>query len=287
MKKIILILILSLPFLFIQLNAQTKPTENISQYKLPLKMELCGEKIPLDDPEIRERAEREFYLLLQQPGQIILYIKRAGKYFPMYEKIIKENNLPEDLKYLSVAESALFQARSAKDAVGLWQLMEGTARTLGLRVDNFVDERRHPLKSTIAAIKYLKQGFASHKSWISTLAGYNMGHTGVKNSLDYQDSDNYFELYLNEETSRFIFRILAIKEIMSNPDKYGFKISKSEIYQPEKTKIVKVNSAIDNISEWAQKNNSTYKDIKILNPWILGRSLPAPKSEPYEIMIFE
>ncbi|MCL5992006.1 MAG: lytic transglycosylase domain-containing protein [Bacteroidetes bacterium] len=176
-KYFFIITILSFVFSFSVLKAQNF-FSYLSSLKIPHQLEFCGEKIPLDIPEVKERAEREFYLLLQQPGQIILYIKRSGRYFPMYERIIKEKNLPDDLKYLSVAESALYMSRSSKGAVGLWQFMPGTARSYGLQVDDYVDERRQPEKSTDAALEYLKDGFNQHKSWLLSAAGYNISSTG-------------------------------------------------------------------------------------------------------------
>ena len=257
----------------------------ITDVKLPEKLELCGEEIPLDDPEVRERAEREFYMLIQQPGQIILYLKRAGRFFPMFDQIINENKMPADLKYLSVAESALYMARSAKDAVGMWQFMEATAKTMGLLVDEFVDERRHPEKSTRAAMKYLREGYQVNKSWLLTLAGYNMGHENITSSLQFQTVDNYFDLFLNEETSRFIFRIAIIKEIMENPSKYGFNLGSDEIYKPYKIKKEKVFESIQNLPSWSKSHGASYKDVKVLNPWILKTNLPKPAKGFYEIYL--
>lgn len=257
----------------------------LSQLNLPENLSFCGEEIPLYNDEVRERAEREFYLLLQQPGQIIIYFKRAGRYFPTFEKILKEKNLPNDLKYLAVAESALFMSRSGKEAVGLWQFMSETGKKMGLRIDDYVDERRNPEKSTRAALEYLKQGYnANNKSWILAAAGYNMGHTGVGNSLSFQDTDNFFDLFLNEETSRYIFRIAIIKEIMDNPQRYGINTNAFQTYKNEKTKVIKVSTGIENLNDWAKKQGTTYKYIKLLNPWILKQSLNAPKGF-YEIIV--
>jgi hypothetical protein len=219
------------------------------EYNFPTELSWCDEKVPLNNPEIRERAEREFYLLMQQHGQIILYIKRAGKYFPIYEKALKEANLPDDLKYLSVAESALYQSRSSKNAYGLWQFMEGTAKKYGLQVDKYVDERANVEKSTAAALKYLSNGKKTLGTWTLAAAGYNMGNTGVQNAMTKQGVNNYWDLFLNEETSRFIFRIILIKEIMKNPSKYGINILTDDKYSFGKTKIIKVNSKIDNLYE--------------------------------------
>jgi len=259
----------------------------ISTVKLPEDLSFCGERVPLEIAEVRERAEREFYLLLQQPGQIILYLKRSGKYFPIFDSIIKENNMPDDLKFLSVAESALYMSRSAKDAVGLWQFIPATAKSMGLIVNDDVDERRNPEKSTLAALKYLKSGFDAHKSWFLAAAGYNMGHENLGKHLDYQSKNNVFDLFMNEETSRYILRIVMIKEFMEHSERYGFKLSKEDFYKPDKMKIVQV-SIIENLAKWAEENGTTYKYVRLLNPWILNKYLPKhPKGGFYEVAIPE
>jgi hypothetical protein len=260
--------------------------EQIRMPALPDTVLLCGEQIPLDDAEIRERAEREYFLLLQDPGQVMLYLKRSGKYFPMYEKLLQEAGMPDDLKFLSVAESALYQSRSVKSALGLWQFMEGTGKSMGLQIDKFVDERCHPQKSTEAAIKYLKNGYRMHGSWISTLAGYNMGNFGVSESMKYQNALDYFSLYLNEETSRFVFRILAIKLVMTNPEIHGYYLAEKDYYKPDPTVTIDWPKSITDLSEWAKSQGTSYKNVKMLNPWILGRALPNPQSgKIWEIQI--
>ncbi len=288
MKKLILFLMfVSLVYCTSETEKQSgdKPLEAseffrfLSNVKLPEHLEWCGERIPLEIPEVRERAEREFYLLLQRPGQLILYIKRSGRYFPVFERIIKEKRMPDDLKYLSVAESALYMSRSSKGAVGLWQFIPSTARMHGLIVNNFVDERRNVEKSTKAAMEYLKQGYKKYKSWMMAAAGYNMGHSNLKFSADLQESRNYFDLFLNDETSRYIFRIVIIKELMINAAKYGLNIPDDEKYKPHKTRKIIVGEKIPNIAAWAKKNGTTYKYVKLYNPWILKRSLPKPPNK--------
>ncbi len=257
----------------------------ISTWKIPETLDFCGEAVPLDVPEVRERVEREFYVNLQTPGQIILYIKRSGRYFPLYERVMKEMNMPTDLRFLSVAESALFMARSTKDAVGLWQFMPATARAMGLVVNDWVDERRHPEKSTRAAMKYLKSGFDSNGSWTNAAAGYNMGHTGFGENIAYQNKKSFYDLYLNEETSRYILRIAVIKHIMLHAHDYGIIVPEEERYGRETTRTVRVSAPVDNLAQWALANGSSYKDVKLLNPWILGRKLPAPASGAWEISV--
>ena len=175
----------------------------VSQLELPDTLMLCDEVVDLTDPELRERAEREFLLLMQQTGQVLLYFKRSERYFPLYETYLKRFNLPDDLKFVSVAESALYMSRSSAGAEGLWQIMPATARSLGLRVDEYVDERRHPEKSTIAGLQYLSEGHKQFKSWALAIAGYNRGKNGIANDLNFQMKDKYTDLYLNEETSRY------------------------------------------------------------------------------------
>ena len=299
MKKILLILILGLFACTSrqEMSGQQDEQQNgnngvnffkyISSLKVPEKLDFCGERVPLEISEVRERAEREFYTLLQQPGQVILYLKRSGRYFPMFEENLKKQNMPDDIKYLAVAESALYMARSAKDAVGIWQFIPSTAMKMGLIVNELVDERRHPKKSTIAALKYLKSGYNEHKSWFLAAAGYNMGHENVEKHLNYQSTNDIFELFMNEETSRYILRIVIIKEIMQNAEKYGFRLNPEDIYKPDQVKIVKTR-AIENLSAWAKEQATTYKFVRLLNPWILQRNLPAmPGNQMYEIAVPE
>ncbi|MCB0702292.1 MAG: lytic transglycosylase domain-containing protein [Ignavibacteriae bacterium] len=257
----------------------------VSQLELPDTLMLCDEVVDLTDPELRERAEREFLLLMQQTGQVLLYFKRSERYFPLYETYLKRFNLPDDLKFVSVAESALYMSRSSAGAEGLWQIMPATARSLGLRVDEYVDERRHPEKSTIAGLQYLSEGHKQFKSWALAIAGYNRGKNGIANDLNFQMKDKYTDLYLNEETSRYYFRILIIKEIMKNPMKYGFDISKIRGYKDPEVKEIKVDSAINNVAQWANDNGTDYKTVKLLNPWILKRELNNPRNESYIIRV--
>lgn len=257
----------------------------LSKLRLPENLSFCGERVPLEIPEVRERAEREFYLNLQSPGQLILYAKRAGRYFPLFEKILKEEGVHEDLKYLSLAESALFMARSAKDAVGLWQFIPATGKRMGLQIDEYVDERRHPEKSTKAAAGYLRSGYKSSRSWTLAAAGYNMGHENLRENLEFQSKENFYDLYLNEETSRYILRIVIIREILGNAAKYGLNLDAADVYSPEKTQTIAWNDDIPGLAEWAAAHGTTYKDVKILNPWILKRSLPKPRDGAYQILV--
>jgi membrane-bound lytic murein transglycosylase D len=294
MNKLLLLIVITLLFSCSERKeaigqAQPDGQTNIqflSTVKLPEKLDFCGEAVPLNIDEVRERAEREFYVNLQQPGQIILYLKRAGRFFPIFEKILKDNDLPDDLKYIAVAESALYMSKSPKDALGIWQFIAETGKRMGLIVNEFVEERCNVEKSTRAAIKYLKQGFDLYKSWSMAAAGYNMGHPNLSDNVEFQDAKSFFDLYLNEETSRYMLRIVIIKEIMQNAEKYGFILKTEDLYKPERTNIIQCSSEVPNLAQWAKENGTTYKYVKLLNPWILKRKLPAPvKGMEWEIAI--
>lgn len=265
-----------------QRDAAGRP--NLSSLELPKTLEFAGEAMPLNDPEVRKRLEREMLLNLQSDGQILLYLKRSGEVFDLYDRILKEEGAPLDLKYLSVAESALFQSQSGKGAVGLWQFIPETARRYGLRVDEYVDERRNPEKSTRAAARYLKDNYARYNSWYLAMAAYNMGEGATNDDLTFQRQRSFFDLYVNEETSRYPFRIMAIKEIMSNPRKYGYILQANDYYRLPKTKTIAVTDEIPNLTAWAESQGSTYKNVKLINPWILKRSLPKPSGR-YDILV--
>ena len=257
-------------------NREFRP--NISVLKLPEKLDFCGEPVPMDDPEVRKRMDREFLLNLQWDGQVMLYLKRSGEFFDMYDRILKEEDAPNDLKYLSVAESALFQAQSSKGAVGLWQFIPETGRRYGLRIDDNVDERRNPEKSTRAAVRMLKDNYKRFGSWALSAAAYNMGEGQVQDDISFQGSRSYYDLYLNEETSRYVFRVVALKEIVGHPDRYGYFLKKEDYYPVTPTRIVNVDEEISNLAQWAQSQGTSYKNVKLLNPWILKRSLPKPSA---------
>ena len=244
----------------------------LSIYHIPDSLKFCGERMPLEIPDVRERMEQAFYMELSD-AQIILDLKRSTKYFPFIEQKLRDMNLPEDLKYLPVAESAFRNLVSSKDAAGIWQFTQDTARRYGLIVNEYVDERFNFHKATGAALSYLNDLHGSFGSWSLAAAAYNMGSAGVKASLDYQMVKNYYSLYLNDETSRFVFRIVALKEIMKHYKMYGFDLTPSDFYQPSETKLVVV-AQIPDLATWARQQGSSYKELKYLNPWLINRTLP-------------
>ncbi|MCS7229369.1 MAG: transglycosylase SLT domain-containing protein [Candidatus Kryptonium sp.] len=257
-----------------------KPTENVLINHLtivhpPDIIFLCGERIPLEIPDVRERFEREFYLEFDE-NQLILDLKRCGKYMPYIESKLKEKGLPADLKYLAIAESRLIEnAYSSKGAAGLWQLMPETARRYGLRVDEYIDERLHIQKATEAALSYIQDLYKKFNNWALVLAAYNAGEARITDAMQFQWVDNYFDLHLNRETSRFVFRVAAIKELISNAHRYGFTLDTAKLFKPQNVKYVTVKGPIQNLALWAKMQGTNYKTLKYLNPWILKSSLPA------------
>lgn len=242
----------------------------------PSDLEFCGEKIPFDDFYIREAWEKEFLVTLASDFQNILYLKRAPKYFPLIESELARRNLPDDLKYLAVAESALRDdVRSSAGAEGIWQFIPATAQRYGLRVDSEIDERNNFEKATPAALNYLEFLHQKFDSWSLAAAGYNAGENGIKRRLDEQNVVDYHDLYLNEETSRYIFRILAIKEIMNSPKKYGYEISEDGFFDWPELELKTVVGPIGDLADFATENGTTLRAIKELNPWIVGDSLPS------------
>ena len=208
------------------------------------------------------------------------------RYFPVIEPILKEHGIPDDFKYLAVAESSLSNATSPAGAKGFWQFMKGSADDYGLEVNSEVDERYHLEKATRAACKYLKKYRERLGSWVNTAAAYNMGPTGFENEVDKQKTDNYFNMNLNEETGRYVFRIIAIREILQDPEKFGYNIPDEEKYAPlNDFAVVTTDEAIPNLGDFAKKYNTTYRMLKIYNPWLLSYKLTNSKKKTYYIKI--
>lgn len=235
---------------------------------LPDEISFCDEKVPLKEPDIRERFDREMHANVFFHSNTLLVIKRANKWLPDIEKELKKHGLPEDLKYLVAVESAFTNAVSPKGATGFWQIMETTARDLGLTVNDEVDERYDPARSTEAACKYLKQAYQKFGSWTLVAASYNMGITGVENALKRQRVDSYYDLELNEQTARYVFRILAFKEIMENPEKYKFNIKKRNLYYADEHREVEVSQSIPNLIDFSIQQGVNLKLLRIYNPWL-------------------
>mgnify|MGYP002347904960 FL=1 len=240
-------------------------------------LDFCGERVPLDDPDVRERLERELLVSLDNSDDIILWLKRANRYFPDVEKVLKAQSLPDDLKYITIAESSLRPlAFSNKGAAGYWQFIESTGKRYGLEISGDIDERRNVHRATQAAIAYLKELHNLFGSWTLAAAAYNMGEDGLQAELLIQKVGNYYQLYLNQETQRYVFRILSAKIIMSHPERFGYSLSKSDLYAPRRTETVEIRVTEPvPLHIIAQAADTHFKIIKDLNPQIKYYSLPA------------
>lgn len=251
---------------------------------LPEEMFFCGQKIILIDEDIRERLDRELLVNIYFHSATIQAIKRANRYFPQIEKILKEKGIPDDFKYLAVIESGLVQAVSPAGAQGFWQFMPFTAKDHDLLMNDEVDERLNIEKSTYAACEYLKYAKDTLGDWVLAAASYNRGIGGVRNDMRWQGTDNYFDTYMNSETGRYVFRILAIKMIFEDPEVYGYRIDKDQLYPPLKTKKITVKESITNLAEWSLNKGINYKILTKLNPWILGNKLTV-KNNSFVILL--
>jgi membrane-bound lytic murein transglycosylase D len=240
---------------------------------LPQNMKFCGQDLLLKDEDIRERLDREVLTNAYFQSATVQILKRAERFFPEIEKILKENGIPDDFKYLAVIESSLQQAVSPAGAVGFWQFMPETAAEYNLIINDEVDERMNITKSTQAACEYLKKAYAEFNDWLLAAASYNRGMGGVLSDLRWQGATHYFDTHMNPETARYVYRILAMKLIMENPEAYGFFIEKEALYKPFQTKVVTPEQSISNLSEWALSKGINYKILLKLNPWILGNKL--------------
>jgi hypothetical protein len=252
---------------------------------LPDKLEFAGETVPIDRPDVRESFDRELLVNTYWHSNTLLAIKRAYRWFPVIEPILKANEIPDDFKYLAVIESALSNASSPAGAKGFWQMLEETGRGYGLQIDEQVDERYDVEKSTYAACHYLKDAFDIHGSWSMAAASYNMGMGGLQRRAGQQYQNTYWDLLLNEETARYVYRILAIKEIFNHADQYGFVIRPAELYEPLNYTTIQVNSSIADLAAFAKEQGISYKLLKWYNPWLRENYLRVAQGVTYDIKV--
>jgi membrane-bound lytic murein transglycosylase D len=241
---------------------------HIAMPPIPDSIFLCGELVPQSNWEVKERLERELLSNTYWQSNTLLLLKRSGKYFPMMDRILAEEGVPLDYKYLAVAESGLTNAVSPAGARGVWQFMKSTGQSYGLTINNEIDERYHIEKATRAACTYLKHAKEKLGSWTLAAAAYNRGLSGVMRDLKNQQVETYYDLYMNTETSRYVFRLIAYKLIMENPASYGFSLSNEEYYDNIQTVNISVDTTIADLAEFAIQNGTNYKTIKVLNPWL-------------------
>ncbi len=250
-----------------------KPSERVAWTqneapKLPNREDLAGETVPMDAFGVRDQLDRELIVNTYHHSSTMLYFKRAARWFPIIEPILRENGLPEDMKYLAIIESGLAQVVSPAGATGFWQFMKGTAPQYGLKVTKEIDERYHVAKATQAACTYLLESREEFGSWALAAASYNMGKAGVRKAMEKQGVGTYWELHLNSETARYVYRLLAIKAIFEAPESFGFSIDEDALYRPHETRTVWVTSSVEDAAAFALQEGANLKSLKILNPWL-------------------
>ena len=264
---------------------KNKITHEGTAYYFPTAVDFAGENAPLNIADVNERFERELLVNANLHASTILILKRANRAFPIIEPILKKNGVPDDFKYLAVIESALINAVSGSGAKGVWQFMPETAKEKGMEVNDCVDERYHLEKSTEAACKYLLVAKEKFGSWTLAAASYNVGMMGVNKQIEIQKVTNYYDLLLNDETSRYVFRILALKEIMKSPEKFGFDIPKQELYELFPTRKIEIDSTVNNLADLAISQGINYKILKIYNPWLRDSKLENKNRKKYTLEI--
>ena len=270
-------------------NFEKKFVNGYNVYALPLpdKMDFAGEAVPLTDPDIRERMDRELLVNTYWQSNGLLLFKRANVYFPQIEPLLKKYGLPDDFKYLAVAESGLEYTSSPVGASGIWHFMKATGLEYGLEINEYVDERYNLEKATMVAANYLKNAKNKFGSWTMAAASYNAGVGGMNKQIGRQQQTDYYDLLLNTETSRYVFRILALKEIMENPQKYGFNFREKDLYTNIPTYKVKVNTPVTDWAEWVKPYGINYKILKRHNPWLRDTYLKNSTGKEYFIDIPE
>lgn len=261
--------------------------DSIRLFDLSHELDFAGESVPLTEGDVYERLEREIYVNAYWESNMILLLKRSKKFLPQIERMLKENGVPDDFKYLAIAESGLMNVGSPAGARGFWQILESTGKEYGLEISEDVDERYHLEKATLAASQYFKKAHAKFGDWTAVAASYNMGQSGFAKRQEEQLHRNYYELYLNDETSRYLFRILAFKLIFENPNAFGYHLEEEDFYQNPMLKEIRVDEDIKDLPKWAKDRGSSFKDLKLYNPWLRDRNLKVRKGKVYEILLPE
>lgn len=252
---------------------------------IPAAMTFAGEEVPLHVPDVAERLDRELLTNSYLHGSTLLALKRMQRYMPEIERMLRENDVPDDFKYLALAESLFGQVTSPAGASGFWQLMPDTARGYGMIVNSEVDERFHVEKATLAACRYLKSAKGRFGSWTNAAASYNRGMGGLDRAFKQQRVESYYDLYLNDETSRYMFRILALKEILGNPERYNFELKPEQGYKPLPSREVTVRSSISDLPKYALEQGTNYKTLKLYNPWIKGYELTVAQGKEFVLKL--
>ncbi len=264
---------------------QLLPGYMISAIPITDDLNFAGEVVPMHQHEVRERYDRELLVNTYWQSSSLLLLKRANRWFPVIEPILAAHGVPEDFKYLALIESGLMNVVSPAGATGFWQILNGTGRDLGLEINNYVDERYHVEKATAAACDYLLDAKERYGSWTLAAAAYNIGNSRLRRIIENQRADNYYDLFLNEETARYVFRILAVKTIFENPATFGFYFEPEDLYPPLTFQTVTVDTTITDLVDFAFLHDITYKELRDYNPWLRGYELPNSSGKTYEIKI--
>lgn len=263
------------------------PVQGISvsalSYDIPTSVSFAGEPVPLQIPDVRERLDKELQTNIYLHSNTIFLMKRASRWLPQMQEILRKNDIPDDFKYLPLIESNLMNVVSPKEAAGYWQILKTSGKEFGLEISDEVDERYDPLKATEAACRYLRRAYEKFGDWTIVAASYNRGMAGMQRALEDQQVDSYYDLYLNDETSRYVFRIIAIKEIITNPARYGFKINPEHLYQEEKLRYVEVSETLKDLVSFSKEHGANYKILKRHNPWLREDRLSVKKGKTYRI----
>ncbi|MBP5420695.1 MAG: transglycosylase SLT domain-containing protein [Bacteroidales bacterium] len=266
-------------------NGNTTPHQSYLP-QLPSELYFCGEELPIDRDDVRESIDREIMTNTFWHNNTMLMYKRIGRYFPIIEPILKQYNVPNDIKYLCVAESSLSPTiKSPAGAVGLWQFIESTGKEMGLEINDEVDERYNIERSTRAACKFLLHAYEKLGSWQLVAASYNGGMTRVLKNMQNQRQNKYYDILWSEETSRYVYRIIALKLILENPQQYGFNLTDADRYKPYEVDTCYVDSIIDDWVDFCEAKGITYKQLKTLNPWLRQTYLHPKQGKPYKVLL--
>ncbi len=270
----------------VDVNSEGRPQYKWYTPEIPHSMTFAGEEVPLEKWDVKEKLDRELLSNSYLHGAQLSILKLSGRYMPIIEERLKANGVPDDFKYVCVAESSLQQnALSGVGAASFWQFMKDTGPHYGLEISEEVDERFNAVKATDAACKYFKEAYEKFGSWTAAAASYNCGQGGFSSQCEFQQTKNYFEMIFPDETNRYVYRILALKHLLSNPKKFGNIISDADLYQPLKGKTVTVDKTIPDLAQWAKDNKTSYKYLKIYNPWLRAHKLTVKPGKKYEIML--
>jgi membrane-bound lytic murein transglycosylase D len=269
-------------------NAQDTSQKDILKIvptKIPSYISFAGESVPLHLQHVREGLDRELLVNTYWHSSTILMVKRSNRWFPVIEPILEQQFIPDDFKYLALIESGFTRTVSPSGAAGFWQFLEKTAREYGLEVNEYVDERYNVELATIAACRYCRESFAAYKNWTLVAASFNAGKRRISESLEKQQVDNFYDLFLNEETSRYPYRILAMKAIYENQQHFGFYLEPDDLYPQWKFEIIEVSGPIANLVDFAKQHNISYRTLKDYNPWLRSDKLPNSSGKIYRIKI--